>query len=128
MVTISIITQISMYDIFGEIGCAINLLFMRLHARLLTVGGFGMAIFRIVCIENLAKQIERKYLAKIIHLVEFVVIITITITITIVEENYSLWLGKSTTRHQFCKDYGLTKADILYSYNEYDFENEEFGE
>ena len=101
---------------------------MRFHANLLIISGFGMAIFRIACIENLAKQIERKNLAKIIQLGEFVVIITVTITITIVEENYSLWLGKSTTRHQFCKDYGLIKADILYSYNEYDIENEEFGE
>ena len=127
MITISIITQISMYDIFGEIGCAVNLLSMRLHAMFLIFSGLGMAIFRIVCIENLAKQIERKNLAKIILLVEFVVIITVTITTTILGEIYSLWFGKPTTRYQICKDYGLTKADILYSYNEYDYENEEFG-
>ena len=117
-----------MYDIFGEIGCAVYALSMRLHGRLLVLGGFGMAIFRIVCIENLAKQIERKNLAKIIHLIEFVFIMTITITITIVEENYSLGFEKPTTQYQFCKDYGLTKADILYSYNEHDSENDEFGE
>ena len=128
MITISIITQISMYDIFGEIGCAVNLLSMRLHATLLIFGGLGMAIFRIVCIENLAKQIERKNLAKIIHLIEFVFIMTITITITIVEENYSLGFEKPTTQYQFCKDYGLTKADIFHSYYEYYSENEEFGE
>ena len=117
-----------MYDIFGEIGCAVYALSVRLHGRLLIASGFGMAIFRIVCIENLAKQIERKNLAKIIHLVEFVVILMVTINITIVEENYSLWFGMPKTRDQFCKDYGLVKADILYSYNEHDVENEEFGE
>ena len=117
-----------MYDIFGEIGCAVYALSVRLHARILIVGGFGMAIFRIICIENLAKQIERKYLAKLIHLVEFVVIVTVTITITIVEKDYTLWLGKPTIQYPYCKDYGLIKADILYSYNEHDSENDEFGE
>ena len=128
MTIIPIITHISMYDIFGEIGCAVYALSVRLHARILIVGGFGMAIFRIICIENLAKQIERKYLAKLIHLVEFVVIVTVTITITIVEKDYTLWLGKPTIQYPYCKDYGLIKADILYSYNEHDSENDEFGE
>ena len=121
MTTISIITQISIYDIFGEIGCAVYASSLIIHGRLLVVGGFAMAIFRIVCIENLAKQIERKNLAKIIHLVEFIVIIPVTFTITI--------FGKSSTiMYPFCKDYGLAKADILHSYYEYDSENEEFGE
>ena len=91
MTTISIFSQISMYDIFGEIGCVVYPMFMRIHGRLLIVGGFGMAIFRIACIENLAKQVERKKLAKIIHFVEFVVIMIVPITITIFENRYSLW-------------------------------------
>ena len=116
-----------MYDIFGQIGCTVYAMSMHLHARLIIVGGFGMAIFRIVCIENLAKQIEGKNLAKIIHLVEFVVILMVTITIMIVEENYSL-LYNPNTLHPFCKDYGLTKIDIFQTYYEYYSENEEFGE
>ena len=115
-----------MYDIFGEIGCAVYALSMRLHGRLLVLGGFGMAIFRIVCIENLAKQIERKNLAKIIHLVEFVVILTVPITITIIEESYSWWWNPYM--QQFCMDYGVTKAAIIQTYNEYHSEDEEFGE
>ena len=128
MTTISIITQISIYDILGKNGCDVYASSIRLHGRLLVVGGFGMAIFRIVCIENLAKQIERKYLAKLIYLVEFVVIVTVTITITIVENDYSLWHGKPTMQYPHCKDYDSIKADILYSYNEYDSENKEIGE
>ena len=115
-----------MYDIFGENGCAVFASSIRLHGMLLAIGGFGMAIFRIVCIENLAKQMERKNLAKIIHLVEFVVIILVTSTITILEKYYSSY--QKPLFYQFCKDYGLAKADILQSYNEYDSENEGFGE
>ena len=116
-----------MYDIFGEIGCAVYALSMRLHGRLLVLGGFGMAIFRIVCIENLAKQIERKELVKIIHCVEFVIIIPVTSTITILGKYYFSWQNPILL-YPFCKDYGLAKADIIQSHYEYDSENEEFGE
>ena len=126
MTTISIITQISIYDIFGEIGCGAYDISICLHGQLSIVGGFGMAIFRIACIENLAKQIERKNLAKIIHLSEFVFIMPVTITFTILGKYYSSW--EKRILYQFCKDCGLAKADILQSYNEYDSEYDEFGE
>ena len=127
MTTISIFTQISIYDIFGKHGCVVYASSIRLHGRLLVVSGFGMAIFRIVCIENLAKQIERKKLAKIIYIVEYAVIILITISFQIVlEKYYSLW--EEPILYQFCKDDGLAKADILQAYNGYDFENKGFGE
>ena len=127
MTTISIITQISIYDIFGEIGCAVNVFSIRFHAKLLIISGFGMAIFRIACIENLAKQVERKKLVKIIHFVEFVVIIMGPVTMTIFENCYSLWWNPDK-QYPFCKDYGVTKADIFQTYNGYCSENEEFGE
>ena len=127
MTTISIITQISIYDIFGEIGCTVNAMSKLIHARVLIVGGFGMAIFRIVCIEDLTKQIERKKLVKIIHLVEFAIIIPVTSTITILGKYYLSW-ENPILLYPFCKDYGLAKADIIQSHYEYDSENEEFGE
>ena len=127
MTIISIISQISIYDIFGENGCDVYASSIRLHGRLLVVGGFGMAIFRIVCIENLAKQIERKKLAKIICIVEYVVIILVTITFQIVlKKYYSFW--EEPIFYQICKDYGLAKADILQAYNEYNSENKGIGE
>ena len=126
MTTISIITQISIYDIFGENGCDTYAASIRLHGRLLAVGGFGMAIFRIVCIEDLAKQIQGKTLAKIIYIVEYTVILLVTMSITILEKYYSSW--EKPLFYQFCKDYGLTKADILRAYNEYDYENVGYGE
>ena len=98
---------------------------MRFHANLLIISGFGMAIFRIACIENLVKQVERKKLVKIIHFVEFVVIMMVPIIITIFENRYSLWWNPNK-QYPFCKDYGVTKADIFNSY--YENENEEFGE
>ena len=124
MTIISIITQISISDIFGDNGCDVYASSMRLHGRLIAVGGFGMAILRLVCIENIAKQIERKTLAKIIYIVEYTISILVTITIMILEKYYPT----SEILYQFCEDYGLVKADVIQAYNEYDFENEGYGE
>ena len=56
MTTISIITQTSMYDIFGEIGCVVFGVSVFISVQLLVVGGLGMAVFRFICVENLMKQ------------------------------------------------------------------------
>ena len=122
MTTISIITQISMYDIFGENGCIIFGLSIGIHEQLLVIGGFGMAIFRIICIENWAKHIEREKLVKIIHLVEIVFVIGTT-TMAIFGIIYAGW--EKNSKGQFCKDFGLYKADIYHSYLTY--EHHAFG-
>ena len=122
MTTISIITQTSMYDIFGEIGCVVFGVSVFISIQLLVVGGLGMAVFRFICVENLMKQIDREYIIKIIHLVEFVIVIGTT-TLRTFGIYYSGW--EKVPLYQFYKDYGLAKADIFSSYHKY--ETEEFG-
>ena len=121
MTTISIITQISMYDIFGKPGCILFGLSIGIHEQLLVIGGFGMALFRIICVENLTK-IDRAKLVKIIHLVEFIFVIGTTSMSTIGIKNAG-W--EKNSMNQFCKDYGLVKAKVYHSYLNY--ENQKFG-
>ena len=122
MTTISIFKQISVYNIFGETGCIIFGLSIGIHEQLLIIGGFGMAIFRLFCIENWSEQIERQQLVRIIHLIQSAIII-ITTTISIFGISYAGW--EKNIMNQFCKDYGLVKADIYHSYHNY--ENQELG-
>ena len=113
MITISIATQLSLYDVFGENGCMIFWLSNVIHAQLYVIGGFGIAVFRIICIENRLKQFNREQLVKTIHFIGFVIVISIT-TIIIYGLINSGW--KQNGMYQFCKDYGTVKVDVFHSY------------
>ena len=122
MITISIITQISLFNIFGETGCIIFVLSSWIQGQLAVSGGFGMAIFRMICIEDLIKQIDRSKLVIIIHIGQFVVLIGTTTMSTLGIINTG-WEKNKLFR--FCMDYGPVKGDIYHSY--FNNENEEFG-
>ena len=122
MTCISLITQNSIYDIFGETGCFVFKTSVRILMQLLAIGGFGMAIFRIICVENLVKQISRANLVKIIHLIEIVIIIGSNIILDFTIKTSG---GENFKLYQFCMDYSSIKGDILHSYNNY--ENKELG-
>ena len=122
MTCISLITQNSIYDIFGEAGCFVFKTSVRILMQLLAISGFGMAIFRIICVENLVKQISRANLVKITLLIEIVFIICTNIVL-----NFSIKTSgwENLNLYQFCMDYGSMRGDILHSYN--DYENKELG-
>ena len=122
MTFISIITQIPMNDMFGDNGCIIFGLSNGIHAELLIIGGFGMAIFRIICVENWVQHIEKEKLVKIIHFLEIVFVIGTTILAAYGIINAG-WEKNPTNR--FCNDYGLVKSEIIHSYLNY--ENQAFG-
>ena len=117
MTIISITAQISIHDIFGETGCSIFGASVWIHNFLLGIGGFGMAVFRLICIENYVKQIDKTKLAKILHAVEFLIVIGV---IAIWKFGLSNTAGEKTLVAQFFKDYSLAKADILNSYQNYE--------
>ena len=122
MTNISIITQISLFNIFGKTGCIIYVLCSWIQGQLLVTGGFGMAIFRMICIENLFKQMDRSKLIKIILIGHFVVLIGTTMMSTFAMINTG-WEKNKLFR--FCMDYGSTKGDIYHSH--FNKENKEFG-
>ena len=122
MTNISITSQISLFDIFGKTGCIIYVLCSWIQGQLLVSGGFGMAIFRMICIENLLKQIDRSKLVKIILIGNFIVLIGTTAISTFGMINIG-WDKNKLFR--FCMDYGTAKGDFYHSY--FNNENEEFG-
>ena len=114
-----------MHDIFGDKGCIIFGICMGIHAELLVVGGFSMAVFRIICVENWVKQIEKEKLVKIIHFLEIVFVIGTT-TMCTYGIRIAGWEKNPTNR--FCKDYGLAKSDVFNSYIQiFNYENKNFG-
>ena len=123
MTTISIWTQIPIYALLGENGCILFALFSALHAQLLAMGGFGMAVFRLICVENRVIQFDREKLIKTIHKIQVIILISTTLmsnfgTFNIIgQEKNGMFL--------FCKDYGIAKVEISHSY--FNYGNQEFG-
>ena len=119
MTCVSLITHFSIYDIFGETGCFIFYASIRIFNQSLVIGGFGMAIFRIICVENPEKQIGKANLVKNILLVETAIVIGLNIISSFGIYN-SGWI--KIKLNQFCMDYSSIKGDIHHSYINYEYE------
>ena len=122
LTTISIGFQTSLYDIIGEEGCIIFWLSSLIHPHALVIGGLGMAVFRLICVTNAAKDLRKERLVTIIHISE-VIIISFTVTLAtlgIVNTGF-----EQAGMYQFCKDFGTTKAGIYNTYQK--LPNQELG-
>ena len=119
MTCITLFSHISIYDIFGETGCFVFYALIRINNQLLVIGGFGMAIFRIICVENPEKQIGRANLAKTILSVETAIVIGLNIISTFGIYN-SGW--EKIKLYQFCMDYSSVKGNIHHLYINYEYE------
>ena len=122
MTTISIGTQISGYDIIGEEGCILFWLSSVIQPHVLVIGGFGMAVFRLICVENAAQQITKEMLLTIIHAAE---LILLCCTVTLVTSGMISTGFEQAGMYQFCRDFGKTKAETYQSYNS--LSSQEFG-
>ena len=114
LVIISIIGQISLYDIFGQSGCIIFWLSDIIQAQILITGGFGMSVFRMICIENRVIQINKERLVQIIHSVGLAIVIC-NVTLIFFGIINTGW--EKNGMYQFCKDYGTAKVEVHHSYN-----------
>ena len=109
----SITTQIPLYETIGEKGCVIFWLSSIIHPQSLVVGGLGMAIFRLICIENRTQQLSKNKLVTIIHafgLALLCFLVTIT-THGIVNAGW-----ERAGMYQFCRDFSAIKAGIYLTY------------
>ena len=122
LTTLSIATQTSLYNIIGEEGCFIYWLSSVVHPHSLVIGGLGMAVFRLICVQNRCQQLSKDKLVTIIHILELI-ILCFNVTLSI----YGM-LNAGMERagmYQFCKDFGTTKAG---NYHEYiNSPTQEFG-
>ena len=119
---LSIGTQTSLYDIIGEEGCFIFWLSSVIHPHSLVIGGLGMAIFRLICVQNRCQQFNKDKLVTVIHIFELILLCFI-VTISI----YAMFNAgmERAGMYQFCKDFGTTKAGIYHDY--INLPTQEFG-
>ena len=123
MTTVSICTQIPIYTLLGENGCTLFALSSVIHAQLLAMGGFGMAVFRLICVENRVIQFDREKLVKTIHIIQ--VIILSSTTLISYFGTFNVVAQEKNGMFLFCKDYGMAKVEIYHSY--FNYGNQEFG-
>ena len=72
-----------------------------------------MAVFRLICVFDVAKHVQKHRLVTIIHRVQMgIIFFTVSLPIFgIVNTGF-----EQVAMYQFCKDYGTTKAEIYHTY------------
>ena len=110
----SIVGQISLYELFGQSGCNIFWLSDLMQAQFLVTGGFGMSVFRMICVENRVIQFTKERLVQIIHMIGLAIVIC-NVTLVFFGIMNAGW--EKNGMYQFCKDYGTAKVEVHHSYN-----------
>ena len=111
----SVITQKPMYEYFGVEGCYFFWTVNNIYMVEATLGGFGMAIFRLVCFHFLfKKEINTKELMKNILLYGKVAIFVIMLTTA---SGVALSGMETAIFYQFCMNLGPTQAKVLHEYD-----------
>ena len=114
MVMISIVTQTPMASIFGgQNACHIFWIANMAYTLKMVTSGTGMAIYRLVCFDNLFKRhLDTKKMAKKIIIVEWLVIFVVTSM-----KAFSIGGWENAFTHRYCMNIGKTYAQSLHDYN-----------
>ena len=114
MTTIPIATQRPMSDYVGRMGCqfywGVNITFQSLMVN----SGVGMAIYRLICFQNLFKKhLNTKKIIKTILLAELALLIFM---ITFSAFIYTTFGWEKALFYQFCMNLGTAEVDTLHKY------------
>ena len=115
MVITSIVTQTPMASVFGgQDACHIFWIANMVYSLKLVTSGTGMAIYRLVCFNNLFKRhLDTKRMARKVIIVEWIVIFGVTLM-----KAFSMVGGwEKAFIHRYCMNIGQTYAQTLHDFN-----------
>ena len=124
LTTLSIVSQTPIGDVLGQFGCQVYWITSVISSQALAIGGLGMAIFRLFCVEKglTLMRYNCVRIVNLIHLAE-VIVLTGTVSLNTYGVIYDGW--EQAAMYQFCMNHGHLEGEVLKSYNR--SENQSFG-
>ena len=119
MTIISIALQSSMKDHFGRNGCYFFWTASMIYTWGMVTSGFGMAVYRLICFQNLfKKELDTKAIIKKFIVTEWVFGVCMIFTYIL---GYNLFGWEKAVYYQFCMDLGPKHVKTLHEYHKSDF-------
>ena len=104
-----ITTQTSLYENIGREGCHFYWIVNALLGESIFIGSLGMAIFRIICVNNLMMEVGWRE-----NLVKYILAGEIGIGIVLGTVATCIGFQFGSFQFNYCMNYGNSMADVLY--------------
>ena len=124
LTSLSIASQTPIGDVLGQFGCQVYWITSVISSQALAIGGLGMAIFRLFCVEK-GLTLMRYNCDRIVNLIHLAEVIVLTGTVSLNTYGVISDGWEQAAMYQFCMNHGHLEGEVLKSYNR--SENQSFG-